>query len=207
MRNLDENYKSGLAGLDLINSMGIGNIIMEPLRGGRLVENIPKDIKDMWNTAEVNRTPVEWAFDYLWNMENVDCVLSGMNSLKQVQENIEIACNAKVNSISENDLSLINEVAREYRFKKGNDCTGCQYCMPCPNGVNIPNCFREYNIAKILDDPAASSMHYFNLISDNSRADKCNNCGKCLNFCPQLINIPNELKKVHELFGENFNLF
>ena len=207
MNYLDENYKSGLAGLDLISSMGIGNIIMEPLRGGRLVENIPKDIKDMWDTAEVIRTPVEWAFDYLWNMENVDCVLSGMNSLKQVQENIEIACNAKVNSISENDLSLINEVAREYRFKKGNDCTGCQYCMPCPNGVNIPNCFREYNIAKILDDPAASSMHYFNLISENSRADKCNNCGKCLNFCPQLINIPNELKKVHELFGENFNLF
>jgi predicted aldo/keto reductase-like oxidoreductase len=207
MNYLDENYKSGLAGLNLISSMGMGNIIMEPLRGGKLVQNIPKDIKDMWDSADVKRTPVEWALNYLWNMKNISCVFSGMNSLEQVKENIDIASNFKFNSISENDAFLIQEVAREYRFKRGNDCTSCQYCMPCPNGVNIPNCFKEYNVAKMLNNPKASAMHYFNLIPEESRADKCNNCNKCLNFCPQLINIPEELEKVNNLFGNEFNYF
>lgn len=207
MNYLDENYKSGLAGLNLVNSMGLGNMVMEPLRGGTLVEDIPQDIMDMWDTADVKRSPVEWALEYLWNMDNVSCVLSGMSSLEQVKENIEIASKAKVGSISDNDMFLIQEVARELRFRKGNDCTGCTYCMPCPNGIEIPNCFKEYNVAKMFDNPTASAMHYFNLISEGSRADKCNNCGKCLNFCPQFINIPEELEKVSNLFGKEFNFF
>ena len=133
MNYLDEYYQSGIMGLDYLKQTNIGSMIMEPLRGGRLVENIPSDVSKLWNTAEVKRTPVEWALQYLWNRDDVDCVLSGMSSLKQVKENIDIA--SKVDEISANDQELIREVARTYRTHLGNNCTRCGYCMPCPHAV------------------------------------------------------------------------
>ena len=165
---------------------------MEPLRGGRLVQNVPQDIMELWDMAEEKRTPLEWAFQYLWNMEEVNTVLSGMNSIKQVKENIEIANRSEINSISENDLELIHEVAWEYKQRRGNDCTGCGYCMPCP--------------AKMLNNPAGSAMHYFSLES-GTRADSCLHCDDCLNHCPQMIHISEDLKKVEEFFGRKYTYF
>ncbi|WP_409200047.1 aldo/keto reductase [Methanobrevibacter sp. DSM 116169] len=205
MNFIDENYQSGLDGLKYLNDINVGNIIMEPLRGGRLVQNIPDKIMNIWNTADVKRTPVEWALDYLWDMEAVDCVLSGMTSLEQLKANIEIANNSKINSISSHDKEVIKEVAREYNSGKGNDCTQCMYCMPCPEGVNIPQCFKEYNIATMFNNPSASAMQYFSLINEDERAENCTKCNKCLQHCPQIINIPEELEKVQKLFGNEFN--
>ena len=205
MNYLDEYYQSGVMGLDYLKETNIGSMIMEPLRGGRLVQNIPKEVQTLWDSANVKRTPVEWALQYLWNRDDVDCVLSGMTSLNQVKENIEIA--NKIDEISENDQELIREVARTYRTFLGNNCTRCGYCMPCPHGVDIINCLTEYNIAHMLNDPKASAMQYFSLIDDDSRADSCVQCMECIPFCTQMLDIPEELVKVHEYFGSEFDHF
>ena len=205
MNYLDEYYQSGVMGLDYLKETNIGSMIMEPLRGGRLVQNIPKEVQTLWDSADVKRTPVEWALQYLWNRDDVDCVLSGMTSPNQVKENIEIA--NKIDEISENDQELIREVARTYRTFLGNNCTRCGYCMPCPHGVDIINCLTEYNIAHMLNDPKASAMQYFSLIDEDSRADSCVQCMECIPFCTQMLDIPEELVKVHEYFGSEFDHF
>ena len=205
MNYFDEYYQSGVMGLNYLKEVNIGSMIMEPLRGGRLVQNIPKKVNDLWNMAKVKRTPVEWALQYLWNRDDVDCVLSGMSSLEQVKQNIEIA--STLDKISEYDHELIREVARTYRSFLGNKCTRCGYCMPCPQGVDIINCLTEYNIAHMLNDPKASAMQYFTLIDDDSRADSCVQCMECIPFCTQMINIPEELQKVYEYFGSEFDHF
>ncbi|WP_407454208.1 aldo/keto reductase [Methanobrevibacter sp.] len=205
MNYLDEYYQSGVMGLNYLKEVNVGSMIMEPLRGGRLVNNIPQDVQELWNMSEKKRTPVEWAFQYLWNRDDVDCVFSGMTSLEQVKNNIEIA--SKEDIISDYDQEIIREVARTYRTHLGNNCTRCGYCMPCPHGVDIINCLTEYNIAHMMDDPKASAMQYFTLIDDDSRADSCIQCGECIPFCTQMIDIPEELVKVHEYFGSEFDHF
>lgn len=205
MNYLDEYYQSGIMGLDYLKQVNVGSMIMEPLRGGRLVNNIPKEVQNLWNMAETKRTPVEWALQYLWNRDDVDCVFSGMTSLEQVKENIEIA--SKPDTISENDQELIREVARTYRTFLGNKCTRCGYCMPCPHGVDIINCLTEYNIAHMMGDAKASAMQYFSLIDDDSRADSCVDCKECIPYCTQMLNIPEELQKVYEYFGSDFDHF
>jgi predicted aldo/keto reductase-like oxidoreductase len=205
MNYLDEYYQSGIMGLNYLKEVNKGSMIMEPLRGGRLVNNIPPEVNELWQMAEVKRTPVEWALQYLWNRDDVDCVLSGMTSLDQVKENIEIA--SRIDKISDYDQEIIREVARTYRGFLGNRCTRCGYCMPCPHGVDIINCLTEYNIAHMLNDPKASAMQYFSLIDDDSRADSCVNCEECLPFCTQMLNIPEELQKVYEYFGSEFDHF
>lgn len=205
MNYLDEYYQSGIMGLNYLKEINVGSMIMEPLRGGRLVQNIPSEVQQLWNTSEKKRSPVEWALQYLWNRDDVDCVLSGMTNLNQVKENIKIASAEDI--ISEGDNELIREVARTYRTFLGNDCTRCGYCMPCPHGVDIINCLTEYNIAHMMNDPKASAMQYFSLIDEDSRADSCINCEECIPFCTQMLNIPEELEKVHEYFGEKFDHF
>lgn len=207
MNYVDETYQTGLEGLEYLKNENIGTMIMEPLRGGTLVSNIPNEVEKLWNTAEVKRTPVEWALDYLWNMKNVDCVLSGMSSLEQVKENIEIANNSKINSITNNDKELIRNVAEVYKSLKANNCTGCNYCRGCPSGVNISKCMEEYNISKMLNSPKASAMHYFSQIDEESNASNCTSCGECIPLCPQMINIPEELEKITEYFGDKFDHF
>ena len=205
MNYLDEYYQSGVMGLDYLKQVNVGSIVMEPLRGGSLVNNIPQDVNDLWNISEVNRSPVEWAFQYLWNRGDVDCVLSGMSSYAQVVENIEIA--SKLDEISQNDQEVIREVARLYRTRLGNHCTRCGYCMPCPHGVDIINCLTEYNIAHMMGNPKASAMQYFSLIGDDARADSCVNCRECIPFCTQMLDIPHELQNVYEYFGSQFDHF
>lgn len=204
MNYLDEHYQTGIRGLEYLKKNNMGNMIMEPLRGGKLIHNVPETVKVLWEIANVHRTPVQWALQYLWNRDDVDCVLSGMSSFEQMKENVRYASTEDI--IDEYDMDIIREVARQYHSTSmGNDCTSCGYCMPCPNGVDIVNCFREYNIGKMLQDPNASAMQYFTLINSNSRADSCNDCGECVKFCTQNIDIPKELKKVHEFFGNEFH--
>ena len=205
MNYFDEYYQSGIMGLNYLKEVNVGSMIMEPLRGGRLVQNIPQAVQNLWDMAEVKRSPVEWALQYLWNREDVDCVLSGMTSLEQVKQNIEIA--STIDKISDYDQEIIREVAREYKQSIGNKCTRCGYCMPCPHGVDIINCLTEYNIAHMLNSPKASAMQYFTLIDDDSRADSCVQCMECLPFCTQMLNIPEELEKVHKYFGTEFDHF
>ncbi|KZX16095.1 L-glyceraldehyde 3-phosphate reductase [Methanobrevibacter cuticularis] len=202
MNYLDESYQSGLNGLQYLSSIGLGNVVMEPLRGGKLVNNVPPEINELWNTAKTKRSNVEWAFKYLWDIEGVTSILSGMSTLDQVKENIALASNGYPNSLTKEEKILIKEVSMAYKEKKDIDCTLCGYCMPCPYKVDIPTCFKEYNIAKMLDNVEASSMQYFSLLNEENLASSCTDCGNCVNMCPQRINIPKELKKVKKLFGK-----
>ncbi|MDR3062741.1 MAG: aldo/keto reductase [Methanobrevibacter sp.] len=202
MNYLDTDYQSGITGLQYSDILGLGNVVMEPLRGGKLSQDIPPDILKTWDKAKIKRSPVEWAFKYLYNMKEVDVVLSGMNTLEQVKENIAIANNSYPNTLNVEEKELIREVAAIYKDKKGNDCNGCGYCMPCPYNVNISDCFKEYNVSLIFDEVESAKHHYKLILDKEKRASNCTDCKKCIRLCTQQINIPDELKKVVKLFGE-----
>ena len=143
---IDEHSQAGIRGLEYANKRGIPVIIMEPLRGGRLVNLLPVKAKDILKQDSRGRSPAEWAFRWLWNQPEVTCVLSGMNSLEMVQENIKVASEVKVGEFTETDFALIEQVKSEINKNIKVGCTGCGYCMPCPKGVDIPGAFHSYNM-------------------------------------------------------------
>lgn len=203
MNYLDENYKSGLAGLDFVASAGLANVIMEPLRGGSLIQNIPDEVHALWDGADKKRNPVEWAYEYLWDKPMVHSVFSGMSNLEQVKENVAIAERTDVNSMSQHDRDILQKVCEVYKQREEIPCTGCRYCMPCHNEVNIPHCFKQYNIAKSLNYVDKVSAPYFWLVREEERADNCTMCDECTIRCPQGIDIPSEMEKVANFFDEN----
>ncbi len=198
---MDENYQAGREGLRYASSMGIGTVIMEPLRGGVLANYVPEDVQLVWDEAEVKRKPAEWAFRYLWDYPEIDIVLSGMSTLDQLKENIKYAAEGHPDSLTEDEKFLIKEAAGAYRENKGVDCTACGYCMPCPEGVNIPDCFMYYNYATMLNDPENARMHYMTLLKDEEKASQCIECDECKMACPEMIDIKENLKEVVKLFG------
>jgi hypothetical protein len=197
---MDENYQAGREGLRYAASQGIGTVIMEPLRGGFLANNIPNEVQSVWDMAEVSRKPAEWALKYLWNNTEVDTVLSGMSTLDQMKENIAFAKDGYPNSLTEDEEYLIKEVRMVYREKISLDCTACGYCMPCPSGVNIPDCFMQLNYAEMFNDPESAKMHYMTLLKDEEKASSCTECGECQTTCPQMIDIKEKLKEVVKTF-------
>lgn len=196
---LDNSSYPGIEGLKKLNKLNIGTMIMEPLRGGQLATNQPQQIQEIFNQANKKYTPVQWAFNYLWNKKEVNCVLSGMGNLKQVKENIQIAEQANEGMLTQKDENTLKIIKEEYEKLKNIPCTSCKYCMPCPYGVDIPKCFKEYNLDKISGNPNKSIQYKFHL-HENRKAHNCTKCGKCLTLCPQQIDIPNELDKVNKYF-------
>ena len=193
MNYLDEYYQSGVMGLNYLKDVNVGSMIMEPLRGGRLVNNIPTEVQNLWDKSEVKRTPVEWALQYLWNRDDVDCVLSGMTSLEQVKDNIRIASTEDI--ISENDQEVIREVARTYRTFLGNSCTRCGYCMPCPADIEINNCAR---MSLMLRRAPSGDWLTDYWQAEIRKIENCLNCGQCRSRCPYELNIPELLKRNYE---------
>ena len=197
---LDTNYQAGQSGLEYAAAKGLGTIIMEPLKGGRLAAaKIPEAIQAVWAKADIKRTPPEWALRFLWNQPRINLVLSGMSEMEQVVENIEIAGSGEPNSLTEKELSLIEEVKQVYLSRTKVDCTNCQYCMPCPAGVNIPTNFSILNSAYLFDDFAAAKGSY-QWIRGEQRASCCTKCGKCEKLCPQQIAIRDVLGEVVSAF-------
>ncbi len=194
---LDEDFQAGREGLEYAAAKGIGVVIMEPLRGGRIVQNIPDDIQALWDSAPVKRTPVEWALRWVWNHNQVAMVLSGMSTMEQVLENVGYTEAALPGSLSAEELDLVREVARSYRRKLAVDCTACAYCMPCPNGVNIPMCLSLYNDFGMFEPKDLPRAFYNNMMKEDQRADQCIQCGECEEKCPQQIPIMYTLPKVH----------
>ena len=191
----DEHTQAGREGLHYAHGKNIPVVIMEPLRGGRLV-NLPDAAKEVLAAHPVNRTPAEWAFHWLWDQPEVTCVLSGMNSLEMVQQNIDSACSAKAGALTETDHSMIQTLRAKINANLKVGCTGCGYCMPCPQGVDIPTAFRCYNQtanAKKL----STRLEYAQVTSlkkNPASADKCIQCGACEKHCPQHIEIRKELQ-------------
>ncbi len=195
---LDEDFQAGLEGLKYAAQKGLGITIMEPLRGGKLAVGLPEDVQDTFNQAEVKRTPAEWALRWVWNHPEVSALLSGMNTMDQVVENLKVADEANANSLTEKELEIIGEVKKNFKAKIKVDCTACSYCMPCPAGVNIPSCFTNYNNYHMFGQKEEA----YNRLSPEQKASSCADCGECETHCPQGIPIRQELKNVKDLYEQ-----
>lgn len=206
---LDEHSQAGRKGLQYAASKGIPVIIMEPLRGGKLVNNLPEKAKKLFANYEVKRTPAEWAFRWLWNQPEVTCVLSGMNSLEMVRENVKNAATAQVGEFTAKEETLLKRVVLAINEKMKVGCTGCGYCMPCPKKVDIPGTFAIYN-KRYVDGKNKALMEYVMctvLRKDSTSASNCVGCGKCEQHCPQHIEIRKELQNARkELEGPIYKI-
>ncbi|GFP76071.1 aldo/keto reductase [Clostridium fungisolvens] len=192
---LDEEFQAGTEGLEYAAARGLGVTIMEPIRGGKLV-NIPDEAKEAFDKADVKRSPAEWALKWVWNHPEVKVVLSGMNTLEQLVENIKAAGETPENSLTEKELAIVDEVKTIIKGKMKVNCTACGYCMPCPAGVNIPRCFSAYNTYNMF--PGDKS--YENL-PVKEKATSCVKCGKCEQHCPQSLPIREHLQTIKEVFA------
>ncbi len=195
---MDEHSQAGRKGLVRAHEKGMPVIIMEPLRGGRLVQGLPKSAVKLLEREEPRRSPAEWGLRWLWNQPEVTVVLSGMNDASQVEENVRIASQTEAGCMDKNEMEVIEKVKAEIIHCMKVPCTGCGYCMPCPGGVDIPGCFSAYN-TRYTDSWFQGMKAYVmctTLKTNPTNASKCLKCGKCEQHCPQSIAIRKELEQV-----------
>jgi predicted aldo/keto reductase-like oxidoreductase len=195
---MDELTQAGTRGLEYAHKKGLAVVVMEPIRGGRLTRP-PETVAKLWANAPVQRTPQEWALRWVWNHPEVTLALSGMSNMQQVVENVAYAGHSQPHNLTKSDLALIGQVRDAYRSLSPVLCTACRYCMPCPNGVDIPHIFDLYNEAMIYNSPEKPRKYYGDTreIKREQRADNCIKCGQCLEKCPQKIPIPELLEEAH----------
>jgi uncharacterized protein len=202
---MDEQSQAGTEGLRYAAEKGLGVVVMEPLRGGMLTKEIPS-IMDIWKKAPVQRSLSEWALRWVWNHPEIAVVLSGMSTLEQVVQNVAYADSGLPNSLLKEETRLFAEVESEYKKRIKVPCTGCRYCMPCPENVSIPECFEMYNQACMFDAPDVAAVNY-NIVlggmlsGKTGFASQCQECKACEEKCPQGIEISKHLKEVAECFG------
>ncbi|MFP5259871.1 MAG: aldo/keto reductase [Acidobacteriota bacterium] len=209
---LDQQYQAGLEGLKYAAAKELGVIVMEPLRGGNLgLAEAPPAVAALWDEAEIKRAPVDWALRWIWNHPEVTVVLSGMNREDHIAQNLAIAATAEAGSLTPAEVALVDRVAAKYKELMQVGCTGCGYCMPCPMGVKIPNCFDFLNKLHMFGNKADAKFMYMAFgsgVTTHGRpgfASQCVACGECLDKCPQHIAIPDELEKVVAAFeGPDF---
>jgi len=199
---MDENYQAGLEGLKYAADKGLAVIIMEPLKGGKLAKEPKGDIQKIWDKYKMQSTPADLALRWVWNHPEVTLLLSGMSTMEQVEQNIRTADIAKPLSLSTEDRKLINEMKDLYLKRNKVGCTGCEYCMPCPNNVNIPYIFELYNDYFVYDEVEKSKNIYNRLMNNKKDASMCIECSKCENLCPQNLSIINQLKEAHKLLSK-----
>ena len=197
---MDEHTQAGRKGLYHAYEKGIPVIIMEPLRGGKLVNNLCAEARKIFADHEPKRTPAQWAFRWLWNQKEVTVVLSGMNTDEMVAENIHTASTVQIGELTEKDEAMLQAVVKAINAGMKVGCTACAYCMPCPKGVNIPGTFAAYN--RVYSESKFSGMkEYFMsnaLRKEPTLASQCIGCGKCEKHCPQSIAIRQELKNAQK---------
>lgn len=192
---MDEHTQAGRRGLHYAASKGIPVIIMEPLRGGRLANKLPEEAVQVMEKYPIKHTPVQWALRWLWNQPEVTCVLSGMNSIEMVEDNVNTASTVVVGEMKESEEAMLQNVVAAINSKMKVGCTGCGYCMPCPKNVDIPGTFALYN-SYYVDKKKAKEEYLMctALRRTSSAASNCVECGKCEKHCPQQIEIRKELK-------------
>ena len=194
---LDEHSQAGRKGLYHAHAKGLPVIIMEPLRGGRLVNMLPENAKKIMAEFQIQRTPAQWGFRWLWNQPEVTVVLSGMNSMEMVRENINTACQVQVGEMGKEEEQMLSDVVKAIHANMKVGCTGCGYCMPCPKGVDIPGTFSAYN-RRYAENWFSAMKEYFMctaLRKKSAAASNCVKCGKCEKHCPQNIPIREKLEE------------
>ncbi len=190
---MDINNQAGTKGLELAGKKGIPVVIMEGLLGGRL-SKAPSNVQALYDAFPVKRSPVEWAFRWLCNHPEVSVVLSGCNEESQIDDNLRIFDTVESGIMSEEELKLMDNVREAYISRTKIGCTGCRYCMPCPNGVNIPGIFSAWNNASLYDTDPKTDWNIRQIREKNHGADHCIGCGACEAACPQHLNIIESLQ-------------
>jgi uncharacterized protein len=206
---LDEEVQAGTEGLKYAANKGLGVIVMEPLRGGNLAAKAPPAVQAIFDQAPIKRSLAEWGLRWVWDHPEVTVVLSGMNDEAHIEENLRIAGEALPNSLTAAELDLIERAKLAYQGLMKAACTGCRYCMPCPHGVEIPNCFDAYNNLGMFGDKFGSQLLYIMRAGASSKeggfASRCQECGECEEACPQHLPIRELLKDVvREFEGPSF---
>jgi predicted aldo/keto reductase-like oxidoreductase len=201
---MDIEQQAGMAGLRYAAERGLGVIVMEPIRGGRLAGRVPVEAQAIWDKAPTKRTPVEWALRFVWDDKDVSMLLSGMGSMEQVRENIRLADEGHAGALGRVELDLYDQVRRIYRDRTLVDCTGCRYCMPCPAGIDIPTIFSLMNDGRLYGDEAQEKFVYgLNIeLGATVKASECTECGQCEAECPQLIEVPKRLADAVAMFED-----
>lgn len=189
---IDTDYQAGIEGLEYAASKGLGVIVMEPLLGGKLASPVRK----VADTLDKSKTPVEWAFDFLWNRKEVSMLLSGMGSMQMVTDNLAYADKAETDMLSENELEMLRKAKSVFDEMTLVPCTDCEYCMPCPEGVLIPKVFSAYNNITVGGRRLVKEI----FPDIDSNASLCKKCGKCEKACPQQIGIIDMLRQVRNKF-------
>ncbi|MCL2284873.1 MAG: aldo/keto reductase [Firmicutes bacterium] len=197
---INVNYQAGAAGLKYAHSKGIPVFIMEPLLGGRLAQDLPGDAAKILKEKNPNASPVSWALRWLWNQPEVTLVLSGMNRIEQLTENAALAASSLPDSMAEDELAVIEKAAEIFSATYKIPCTGCNYCLPCPVNINIPDCFMAYNSSYAIN--RYTGIAQYAITSGGMKKDfsvrDCTKCGKCEKACPQEIAITERLKDVQK---------
>jgi uncharacterized protein len=194
---MDISFQAGRAGLGYAAGKGMGVVVMEPLRGGKLARNLPVEAASILNSFPVKRSPAEWALRFVWNDAGVSSLLSGMNVMDQVEENIRVAGSGHPDTMSKDEMALIDSVRRTMEARRKADCTACRYCMPCPSGVDIPGVMASLNSFAIWNENDPWFTEY---LSVNGKASRCNGCKTCEGICPQKIPISSLMKEAVSVF-------
>jgi predicted aldo/keto reductase-like oxidoreductase len=199
---LDVDFQAGAAGLAYAAQRGLGVIVMEPLKGGRLAPPLPDNIQALWDRYPVDRSPVEWALRFVWNDPRVSLLLSGMSTMEQVVANVEYASRGEAGSLAEADLAQIEKVREGYKARTVVDCTGCRYCMPCSQGIDIPRILAAVNNASLFEDVEEERRGYEIGVEQKqtARASECSECGQCEDACPQQLEVIKEMANASRMF-------
>jgi predicted aldo/keto reductase-like oxidoreductase len=198
---MDTENQAGTRGLAYAASRGMAVVVMEPLLGGNLARP-PQDIQAIFEAHEVRRSPAEWALQWLWDQPDVAVVLSGMSDIRQLKQNIITANTSDARSLGASEHRLIALVRGRFEERAAIPCTRCGYCLPCPQGVDIPVNFGLYNDGLMYDDLLVSRFRYFRFFTETERAGACSGCGECEERCPQGIEIAGLMPGVHAVLGE-----
>lgn len=199
---MDTEYQAGIKGLKLAAEKGLAIVVMEPIKGGKLGVTPPKDVQEVWDKAETKRKPADWALQWVWNLPEVSTVLSGMSEMWHVEENLVSAEKSGPSTLTETELSIINEAKDAYLNLGFVGCTACRYCMPCPVGVEIPEILGLYNEYYMSGRDDTIKTKYWEQITPETHSSNCISCAKCEEQCPQELPIRKFMKETAQIFKQ-----
>ncbi len=197
---VDRDYQAGTEGLRYTADRGLAVVVMEPIKGGKLAVTPPKAVQNIWAEAERERTPAEWALQWVWNHPEVSVVLSGMSTMGQVVENVSSAGRSGPNTLTPEELGLYERVSEAYKELGFIGCTACNYCMPCPQGVDIPAILGLYNEYHVSGQGDEVKERYWEKITPESHSENCISCATCEEKCPQRLPIRKFMSEASRIF-------